>query len=246
MLIPALDLIDGKVVRLEKGDFSKQTTFHDDPVAVARQYQSEGAELLHLVDLDGARDPAKRQLELITRITKEAGLKIQTGGGVRTKDDVQQMLDAGVSRVVVGSKAVDEPEDVIGWLEEFGRESITLALDVNIDAGGRRWLATQGWQKESKTQLDSLLDHFGERRVHHVLCTDISRDGMMKGPNTAMYAMLKQKYPAIRWQASGGVSSLKDLERLKAASCDSAILGKALLTGAFTLKNAISTWESSF
>ncbi|EGN74420.1 phosphoribosylformimino-5-aminoimidazole carboxamide ribotide isomerase [Idiomarina sp. A28L] len=245
MLIPALDLIDGQVVRLLKGDFAQQTTYHSNPVAVACQYRDSGAEYIHLVDLDGARDPAKRQLALLTEITKVSGLPVQTGGGIRTKADVEQLLAAGVKRAVIGSKAVKDPETVLAWLDEFGPEAIVLALDINIDAEGNRWLATEGWQENSSVTLDALLQQYIERGLRHVLCTDISRDGTLSGSNVPLYAELKRQYPNIVWQASGGVAGLNDLIALKAEQCDSVILGKALLTGKFTLEEAITCWQNA-
>ena len=242
MLIPALDLIAGEVVRLYQGDFAQQTTYHSDPVAVACQYRDSGAQFIHLVDLDGARDPSKRQLALLTEITKTSGLPVQTGGGIRSKADVEQLLKAGVQRVVIGSKAVKDPHEVISWLREFGPEAIVLALDINIDNEGNRWLATEGWQEKSSVTLDSLLEAYISAGLRHVLCTDISRDGTLQGANIALYSTLKQQFPSIIWQASGGVASLQDLHELKAQRCDSVILGKALLTGKFTLEEASACW----
>lgn len=245
MLIPALDLINGEVVRLYQGDFDQQTTYSSTPVGKAREYDQAGADFLHLVDLDGARDPATRQLTLINELTSQVQVPVQAGGGVRSRADVRELLKAGVQRVVVGSVAVNEPETVIDWLQEFGPERIVLALDVNIDAGGHRWLATQGWQTDSKTLLEPLLERFRAHDLRHVLCTDISRDGTMKGPNTAMYGVLSQQYPDIQWQASGGVAALTDIEALRNVKCPSVILGKALLSGAFTLEEALACWRSA-
>lgn len=245
MLIPALDLINGEVVRLQQGDFARQTTFHNDPVAVACDYQQAGAEFLHIVDLDGARDPAKRQLELITRMQQQSGLRVQTGGGIRTRDDIASLLATGVERVVVGSSAVKDPELAAAWLREFGSDAIVLALDINIDDNGNRWLATHGWQSQSDTRIEDLLNALIPAGCRHVLCTDISRDGMLNGPNVELYASLKADFPDIIWQASGGVSGLHDLRDLKAINCDSVILGKALLTGQFTLQEATQCWQNA-
>ncbi|WP_194755304.1 1-(5-phosphoribosyl)-5-[(5-phosphoribosylamino)methylideneamino]imidazole-4-carboxamide isomerase [Aliidiomarina indica] len=245
MLIPALDLIRGEVVRLYQGDFNQQTTYHADPIAVATAYRDAGAKFLHLVDLDGARDIEKRQLPLLQAITEATGLPIQTGGGIRTRDDVVGLLDAGVKRAVIGSKAVKDPETVLAWLDEFGPEAIVLALDIFIDDNGQRWLATEGWQEKSSVTLDDLLNQYIERGLRHVLCTDISRDGTLQGSNVALYADLKSAYPSIVWQASGGVASLDDLVQLAAVNCDSVILGKALLTGKFTLEEALACWQNA-
>lgn len=245
MLIPALDIIDGHVVRLKQGDFKQQTTYHSDPVAVACQYAEAGAEFLHIVDLDGARDPARRQLNLITRMQRESGLPTQTGGGIRSRDDIAALLDAGVQRVVVGSTAVQQPELAAEWLREFGSDAIVLALDINIDEQGQRWLATHGWQEQSETRLEDLLGELIPQGCKHVLCTDISRDGMLSGPNVALYRDLKVDFPEVIWQASGGVAGLHDLKDLRAVECDSVILGKALLTGQFTLQEATTCWQNA-
>lgn len=245
MLIPALDLIDGNVVRLLKGDFNQQTTYNSNPVAVALQYRDEGAEFLHLVDLDGARDTSKRQLNLLTEIVTVTGLPIQTGGGIRSRQDVADLLAAGVQRAVIGSKAVTAVDEVLGWLDEFGPEAIVLALDINIDEQGNRWLATHGWQSTSEVRLEDVLDRYQARGLKHVLCTDISRDGTLAGSNVELYRDLKRAYPSIIWQASGGVASLAELETLKRANCDSVILGKSLLTGQFTLPEALTCWQNA-
>lgn len=245
MLIPALDLIDGNVVRLLKGDFNQQTTYHSNPVAIALKYRDEGAEFLHLVDLDGARDTSKRQLSLLTEIVTTTGLPIQTGGGIRSRQDVADLLAAGVQRAVIGSKAVTAVDEVLGWLDEFGPEAIVLALDINIDEQGNRWLATHGWQSTSEVRLEDVLDRYQARGLKHVLCTDISRDGTLAGSNVELYRDLKRAYPSIIWQASGGVASLAELETLKSANCDSVILGKSLLTGQFTLPEALTCWQNA-
>lgn len=242
MLIPALDLINGQVVRLINGDFNQQTTYHTDPIAIAIEYRNAGAEYLHLVDLDGARDPAKRQFELIGNITRATGLPIQVGGGIRSTADIEQLLAVGVQRVVIGSLAVTQPELVRQWFERFGAEAIVLALDVNINDKGERLLATHGWQQASSMSLETCLQGFLEVGCRHVLCTDISRDGTLTGSHVELYADLKQQFPMVQWQASGGVASLTELTALKAVQCDSVILGKALLTEQFTLTEALQCW----
>ena len=245
MLIPALDIIQGEVVRLQQADFARQTVYHNDPVAVACSYAEAGAEFLHIVDLDGARDPQQRQLELIKRMQRESGLRTQTGGGIRSRDDIDALLNAGVERVVIGSIAVNDPASAASWLVEFGSDTIVLALDLNIDDQGQRWLATHGWQQQSDVRIDELLADLIPAGCRHVLCTDISRDGMLSGPNIPLYRDLKIDFPEIVWQASGGVSGLSDLKNLKAVDCDSVILGKALLTGKFNLTEATECWQNA-
>lgn len=245
MLIPALDLIDGNVVRLQQGDFARQTTFASDPLPLVQAYQQAGAQFLHLVDLDGARDPAKRQTELLRRISASTTMTVQVGGGLRSRHDLEQLFDAGVKRAVIGSLAVKQPQLVQAWLNDYGADAIVLALDVNIAADGEAYVATHGWQETSTLTLNQLIDTFAADGLRHVLCTDISRDGMLTGSNIALYAELKQRYPQLIVQASGGIASLDDLRQLQAVNCDAAILGKALLTGKFTLEEALACWPAA-
>lgn len=245
MLIPALDLIDGQVVRLLHGDFNQQTTYHNDPIAIAQEYSQAGADYLHLVDLDGARDPAQRQVALIRDLVRTTKLPVQVGGGIRTACDIEHLLDAGVRRVVIGSLAVTQPQRVQEWFQLFGSEAIVLALDVNIDTQGNRFLATHGWQQASTVTLEACLQTYLDHDCRHVLCTDIGRDGTLAGSHIELYADLKQQFPFIQWQASGGVARLDDLIALKAAQCDSVILGKALLTQQFTLTEALQCWNNA-
>jgi len=244
MLIPALDLIAGKVVRLKQGDFAQQTHFHDDPVPVAQAYADAGAQWLHLVDLDGARAPENRQLKLLAKLAQATQMRCQVGGGIRTKDDIEQLLEAGVSRVVIGSTAVKQPESVKQWLHEFGPEAIVIAIDVNIDAAGVPRVAVDGWQETSTKSLHDVLEPLLDAGCKHVLCTDISRDGMLSGSNIELYGTLKKQYPQVQWQASGGVAGLADLIQLQDVQCDAVILGKALLTGKFTMQEALACWPN--
>lgn len=244
LIYPAIDLIDGAVVRLLKGDFTQKTTYHTDPVEVAKSYRDQGAEWLHLVDLDGAKNPEQRQIDLIGKIIAGSGLKIQTGGGIRAKSDVAALIEAGASRVVIGSLAVRDPEAVRAMFTDFGAEAICLAADVvaGIDAGVHNGIddgykiAVSGWQEASATSLFGFLETYLECGLRHVLCTDIARDGTMTGPNNDLYVTVKQAFPNIELQASGGVSSLDDLQNL---STDGVIIGKALLEGAFSLDDAL-------
>lgn len=245
MLIPALDLIDGNVVRLQQGDFALQTTFANDPLPLVQAYAAAGAQYLHLVDLDGARDPAKRQIDLLRRISASTRMTVQVGGGIRNQADLEQLFEAGVKRAVIGSLTVTQPQLVQAWLNEFGPAAIVLALDVNIAADGTAYVATHGWQQTSTLTLNQLIDSFSADGLRHVLCTDISRDGMLSGSNIALYAGLKQRYPQLLIQASGGIASLDDLRQLQAINCDAAILGKALLTGQFTLEEALACWPAA-
>lgn len=245
MIIPAIDLIQGKTVRLYQGSYDKTTEYEQTPLQLRDLYAEAGAGILHLVDLTGAKNAADRQLELLTNLMKNAPLPVQVGGGVRTAADVEQLLAAGASRVVVGSVAIREPETVQGWLRTYGGDKIVLALDVAINAKGDKTLPSHGWIEESTITLEQVLDGFIAAGAKHVLCTDISKDGTLQGPNVALYAELTQKYPQIQWQASGGVGSLADIKALKPTGVAGVILGRALLEGKFTAEEAIQCWQDA-
>ena len=245
MIIPAIDLIDGKVVRLYQGDYAKTTEYQLDPVDVVKDYASQGATLLHIVDLTGAKDPSKRQLPLIKKMAATGLMSFQAGGGVRSKEDVTGLLNAGVSRVVIGSLAVSEQDLVAAWFTEFGADKIVLALDINIDENGNKFVATHGWQQNSGVSIDTLIAHYAKVGLTHVLCTDISKDGTLQGANNQLYQELVTQYPDIQWQASGGIGSLNDIDTLKPSQVSGVILGRALLEGKFTLVEAIQCWQNA-
>ncbi|MDF2179541.1 1-(5-phosphoribosyl)-5-[(5-phosphoribosylamino)methylideneamino]imidazole-4-carboxamide isomerase [Aliiglaciecola sp. CAU 1673] len=244
-IIPAIDLIDGQVVRLYQGDYAKQTQYSLSPLDLAKRYAQAGAAWLHIVDLSGAKTPEKRQVELIGQIAALGVINCQAGGGVRSKEDIQALLDAGVKRVVLGSVAVKQPELVREWLEYFGAEAIVLALDVNITADGRKLVATHGWQQDSGVEITALLESYVSAGVKHVLCTDIACDGTLAGPNQKLYEEMKATFPSIQWQASGGIGNLDHIRHLAASSVDHLILGRALLEGRFSLEEAKNLWEGN-
>jgi len=243
MIIPAIDLIDGHVVRLYQGDYNQKTQYQLDPIDVVHQYADAGAQWLHIVDLTGAKDVEKRQLDLIKRMVDTGRMSFQSGGGIRSEADVSGLLDIGVKRVVIGSLAVKQPELVKSWIVTYGPEAIVLALDVNINAQGQKCIATHGWQEDSGVEIEGLLEDMLSVGAKHVLCTDISRDGTLQGANAELYAEMKAQFPTVVWQASGGIGSLDDIERLKPTSVDGVILGRALLEGKFTLEQAIQIWQ---
>ncbi|MDG3087690.1 1-(5-phosphoribosyl)-5-[(5-phosphoribosylamino)methylideneamino]imidazole-4-carboxamide isomerase [Vibrio hannami] len=244
MIIPALDLIEGQVVRLYQGDYGQVTEYKVDPAEQFNLYHKAGAGWLHLVDLTGAKDTSARQLDLIAKLLASTPANIQIGGGVRTEQDVKDLLDAGAQRVVVGSTAVKEPEMVKGWMEKYGAEKIVLALDINIDKFGNRRVAVSGWQEDSGVSIEELIENYLTVGLTHVLCTDISRDGTLAGSNVELYIDLCNTYPQIQFQSSGGIGKLEDIEALKGSGVAGVIVGRALLDGKFTAEEAFECWQS--
>lgn len=234
-LIPALDLIDGQVVRLVKGDYEQKKLYKYEPLAKFKEYEKAGASWLHLVDLTGAKEPSKRQLILIEKLAKELNVNLQVGGGIRTKDEVKALLDCGVKRIVIGSIAIKNPELCLEILKEFGNENIVLALDTILKED--YVVALNAWQETSDKKLMEVLDFYSLRGLKHILCTDISKDGTLQGVNIKLYKLIHEIFPHICIQASGGVASLKDLENLKGI-CSGVIVGKALLDGVFSVEEA--------
>ncbi|WP_263078076.1 1-(5-phosphoribosyl)-5-[(5-phosphoribosylamino)methylideneamino]imidazole-4-carboxamide isomerase [Endozoicomonas sp. Mp262] len=243
MIIPALDLINGQVVRLFQGDYGQVTEYKVNPAQQFNDYQQAGAEWLHLVDLTGAKDPAARQLALISELLGSISANVQIGGGIRTEDDMSSLLQAGADRVVIGSTAVKHPERVKEWIKRYGPEKVVLAMDINIDREGRRQVALSGWQENSGIQMETLLDNFLTVGLKHVLCTDISRDGTLTGANVELYRDLSHQFPEIAFQASGGIGSLDDIAALKNSGVTGVIVGRALLDGKFTAREAFDGWR---
>ncbi len=244
MIIPALDLIDGTVVRLHQGDYGQQRDYGSDPLPRLQAYAAQGAEVLHLVDLTGAKDPAKRQIPLLKSLVAGVDVPVQVGGGVRTETDVAALLEAGVARVVVGSTAVKSPEEVKGWFKRFGPERLVLALDVRIDADGNKQVAVSGWQENSGVTLEELVESYLPVGLQHVLCTDISRDGTLAGSNVSLYEEVCARYPQVAFQSSGGIGDLNDIAALRGTGVRGVIVGRALLEGKFNVTEAIQCWQN--
>jgi phosphoribosylformimino-5-aminoimidazole carboxamide ribotide isomerase len=242
VIIPAIDLIGGRVVRLLKGDYGQKTEYSWTPQERYDLYVAEGARQLHLVDLDGAKDPSKRQQEVIGSLIRNTPVPVQVGGGIRSESDVADLLAAGASRVVIGSLAVREPDLVGAWMAKYGPEHIVLALDVNV-RDGKRLIAVSGWQQDSGVTIEEIIRRYQDRGLRHVLCTDISRDGTLRGSNVDLYRDLSREYPDIAFQASGGIGSLADVEALKGTGVSGVILGRSLLEGKLTVKEAVACWQ---
>ena len=257
MILPALDLINGEVVRLKQGDYQQKTRYDFNPGEQALRYGNDvkrfidtttatgQSNWLHLVDLDGAKNSADRQRVVLKELLSNKNQQVQLGGGVRSPADVEELLSLGANRVVIGSMAIKQPEVVKGLIEQYGPEAIVLALDINIDADGNKWLPTHGWIKQSDQTLEPLVDDYLTVGVKHILCTDISKDGMLQGSNVALYQQLVAQFPDIHWQASGGISSLDDIRQLKPTGVKGVILGRSLLEGEFTLPEALACWQDA-
>jgi phosphoribosylformimino-5-aminoimidazole carboxamide ribotide isomerase len=229
ILIPSIDLRNGRCVRLLKGDFNQETRYDLEPHELLQRYRALGATWLHVVDLDGAKDGKLANRSVIIRLASQKALHVQVGGGVRSAAVVDDLLRNGIDRVIVGSAAVEKPAEVRAWLERYGAEKIGLAFDIRHDAGGVPRVLTRGWTQESKLSLWEAIESYLPHGLKHVLCTDAELDGAMQGPAIKLYQEAVSRYPTIQWQASGGVRSAADLAELAALGSAAAISGKALL-----------------
>ncbi|WWP01455.1 MAG: 1-(5-phosphoribosyl)-5-[(5-phosphoribosylamino)methylideneamino]imidazole-4-carboxamide isomerase [Candidatus Dasytiphilus stammeri] len=241
MIIPALDLLDGKVVRLYQGNYSKPLYYEINPYDRLLDYQQQGAQKLHLVDLNGAKNPRQRQINLLKKLLAQIKIPVQVGGGIRDSHDIELLLKAGAMSVVIGSQAILQPKKVQKWFNRYGGEKIVLALDIRISNDyQRKIVAIQGWVTNTEITLEEILDSFIPFGLRHVLCTDISCDGTLMGANLALYQSIIKDYPTIDFQASGGIGSLQDVLSLHNLGIQDIIIGRALLEGNFTLYEAMS------
>lgn len=237
-IIPALDFRDGHYVRLEQGRFDSAQIYGDKPLDLAGRYQQQGARHLHLVDLDAAEGKGRDNTTLIRTLAQNLDMTIQAGGGLRTRGQVQALLDCGVQRVVIGSLAIKDAALVKTWLAEFGPDAIVLALDVKSEQ--TPMIHVHGWQTATDVTLWQALQDYAPLGLRHVLCTDISRDGMQGGPSIKLYRQIMQRYPDLQLQASGGVRDQRDIAELGANAIPFAISGRALLEGTLTLAEPTS------
>ena len=229
LLIPAIDLRGGRCVRLYQGDFAVETRYEYSPLELLEKYQALGASWVHVVDLDGARDGLLGNREVIAALAAHRGPRLQVGGGIRSAELIEDLLTSGIERVIVGSAAVERPDEVIAWASRFGAERICLALDVRHDAHGEPQVRTRGWRAGTAITLWEALAAYPPAAVRHVLCTDIERDGALTGPSLELYRDGVRRFPHIAWQASGGVRDAADLQALAATGVAAAVSGKALL-----------------
>lgn len=228
-LLPAIDLRGGRAVRLLRGEFARETPAVESPDALYWRFAAAGAARVHVVDLDGARDGVAGNRALLLALAAAGGPRIQAGGGIRGLADVEEILAAGIERAVVGSVAVESPETIGAWIRRFGADRLVAALDVRILDDGTPRLATHGWQRDTAETLWTQATRLADVGLAQVLCTDIGRDGALAGPNLALYGECVRRFPAIAWQASGGVRDAPDLHALAATGVSAAISGRALI-----------------
>ena len=230
-IIPAIDLIDGKCVRLSQGDFARKVIYNENPLEVAREFEGAGLRRLHVVDLDGAKCGKVTNLKVLETIAANTKLTIDFGGGIKTVEDVQSVFDAGASMASVGSVAVKESDEFFGWIEKFGSEKILLGADVRD-----RKIAINGWQTATDLEILPFLKSYFERGVRQVFCTDVSKDGLLQGSAVELYAEILAELPELKLIASGGVSRIEDIDELERIGCAGVIVGKAIYEGRIELK----------
>lgn len=231
-IIPAIDIIGGQCVRLTQGDYSQRTVYSSDPVEIAKSYEAIGIRRLHVVDLDGAKAAAPQNLDTLRKIATATKLDIQYGGGIKSGEALKAVLETGANRAICGSVAITAPERFGEWLAAYGPEHIILGADTKAGK-----VAINGWLESSQTDVQTIVRRFAERGLRQVICTDISRDGMLEGPNFELYTTLQSEFPEVDITVSGGISSLDDIVRLDDMGLRSVIVGKAIYEGRITLKD---------
>jgi phosphoribosylformimino-5-aminoimidazole carboxamide ribotide isomerase len=229
-IIPAIDIIDGKCVRLTQGDYAQKKVYNEDPLAVAKSFEDAGIERLHLVDLDGAKASKIINYPVLEKIASQTNLKIDFGGGLKSDEDVKIAFESGAQQITGGTIAVKKPDTFLNWLKEYGTEKIILGADTK---NGR--IAVSGWQEESQLELLPFLNDYHAKGIQYVICTEISKDGMLQGSAQSLYQQILTELPHLKLIASGGVSSIEDLQALKRMGCNGAIIGKAIYEGKITL-----------
>lgn len=230
-IIPAIDLIDGKCVRLTQGDYAQKKVYNENPLDVARSFEDQGLQYLHLVDLDGAKAGKVTNWKVVESITTHTKLIVDFGGGIKTDDEIRKLFERGIQQVNLGSIAVKEPQKVIQWIDEFGSDKIILSADVKNNT-----IAISGWQESSSINIRNFLRDYIENGIEYVTCTDISTDGMLTGPNIELYKTLILSFPQLHLVASGGVGTMEDLQELKRIGVDGVIVGKAIYEGRVKLE----------
>jgi phosphoribosylformimino-5-aminoimidazole carboxamide ribotide isomerase len=228
-IIPAIDILDGKCVRLTKGDYSTQKVYSENPVEMAKQFEDHGIMFLHLVDLDGAKSQHLVNHKVLEGIATQTKLKIDFGGGIKSQADIETAFACGASQVTGGSIAIQDPLLFLDWLKVYGNDRIILGADAK-----NRNIATQGWLEESRVDVVDFISEFVQKGISYVVCTDIAKDGMLQGPSNRLYQEILRR-TTVNLVASGGVTTMEDLKQLKAIGCEAAIVGKALYEGKISL-----------
>jgi phosphoribosylformimino-5-aminoimidazole carboxamide ribotide isomerase len=235
-IVPAIDIIDGKCVRLSQGDYGQKTVYNENPLEVAKQFQDAGLKYLHLVDLDGAKAKKVVNWKVLESITSQTKLQVDFGGGLRTTEDVQTVFNCGAKQITAGSISVNDREAVLAWISEFGTEKIILGADAK---NGR--IATHGWLDDSGLDVIEFISDYQQKGIKYVVCTDIAKDGMLEGPSIELYKQILKKNADLKLIASGGVSSIEDLINLKEIGCEAAIVGKAIYEGRIRIDDLRNT-----
>ena len=235
-VIPAIDLIDGKCVRLTKGDYNQKKQYDASPLDMALRYQDIGIRRLHLVDLDGAKSSSPKNLHVLEAIATRTSLDIEWGGGIKSDEALRDAFNAGANHLIIGSVAVSKPELFARWLDEFGGDRLVLGADVNDGL-----VAINGWLEKSEQTIEALIERFIPHGLSEVICTDIVKDGMLQGPTFDLYARLQAAYPEQDIIVSGGISSLSDIQRLDEMNLRHVIVGKAIYEGRITLEE-LNLW----
>lgn len=230
-IIPAIDIIEGKAVRLSQGDFSQKTVYSENPLEIARQFEDAGIRRLHIVDLDGAKTGKVTNLAVLERIAADTDLIVDFGGGIKTKQDAQAIFDAGAQMISVGSIAVKSPEVLESFIAEFGGDRILLGADVKD-----KKIAVNGWQTRTEIELIAFLGEWFAKGIRQAFCTDIAKDGLLQGASVELYREISGALPDLKLIASGGVTRIEDFARLEKAGCSAAIVGKAIYEGKITLE----------
>ncbi|WP_343190016.1 1-(5-phosphoribosyl)-5-[(5-phosphoribosylamino)methylideneamino]imidazole-4-carboxamide isomerase [Buchnera aphidicola] len=242
MIIPALDILNNSVVRLYKGNYKKIKFYEDDLFFLIEKYRLEGAKILHLVDLDGSKNPKNRQNNFIEKILKNVNLSIQVGGGIRNIKDIENLLLYGAKRIVIGSSAIENVSETKKWFKKYG-DKLVLAIDVVCEKKNLNIIKINGWTKSSNKNMIDIISEYEKCGLKHLLCTDINRDGTLNGPNFSLYKSITKKFKNLFVQASGGVKSLKDIKKIKHTNVSDIIIGRAFLENRFKVSEAISCWQ---
>ncbi len=230
-IIPAIDIIDGKCVRLTQGDYAQKKIYNENPLEIAKQFEAAGFRYLHLVDLDGAKAKKVINLKVLEQIASQTSLHIDFGGGVQSDEDLQKVFKAGAKQITAGSIAIRNPDLVQKWIDSYGTEQIILGADVRNEQ-----IAVSGWQEVARQSLWEFLDFYEKKGIQYVICTDVNKDGLLQGTATNLYEKILRKFPRLKLIASGGVASLQDIQALQRIGVEGVIIGKAIYEAKISLQ----------